>query len=825
MEAVAALENWPAPQERFVVVLFCPFKFPLYNCPMREWGLTAEAPLSLRIAADARMTVPSYVDDQIWELRLEGGSPPALALETTYGLRARSMRIFPGFRLDQDTWIDPLDFHAPPIVGSFLPNYLRISFEPALDLRVVAEYWAKESNLVGGRFTLYNASAESILPEMLVHAQLQPGENPQTMTSVSHQGVTVLQGSTGALAPLLFLSGGPRAAIAPYPALSVRPRLDPGASEVFTWAHSACAELQDSLALARELMSIHWDAEIARIEQANSGLVDVETGDPEWDAAFSLAQTISIASFVGPTRHLPHSSIVEERSPDRGYSAYPEGRDHDWGWDGVSASSAYVTILQILPSAPELAKGTLLNFLASQVPNGAIDWSPGLGGQRSGLQCVPLLATLAWRIYSQTEDREFLSDVYQRLNGFIDSWFGESHDIDADGHPEWSRTSQSGFEDWPAYDRAHYWGQGLDIALAETPDLISYLYREINALIEMGRALGQTEHDQDLGSRLLLLKEAIERTWSEKESCYLSQDRDLGQTVIGSRLGIGQGKFEIEVDREFDPHIRVLVRVRGDEKEQRALKVVIHGKTGSSRKRKHELVGSSFQWIEDLGTAATADVYARIEKIVISGLSSEAKIEVRIADYSRPDHTGLLPLWAGVPERKRADQLIRQNLKNEKRYRREFGIPGWPADGLAYRNASVQIRPNLMIGEGLVDQGYLKEAVDLMTRLMRACTHSLHQDRAFRESYHPDQPGGAGKLGHSSGVAPLSLFLYVLGVRLVSPTKIALRGHNPFPWPVKLSWRGVHVVWDDKEAVVRFPDGSEAEVTGPQVQLVEQNEA
>jgi len=83
VEAVAALENWPAPKERFVVVLLCPFKFPLYNCPMREWGLTAEAPLSLRIAADARMTVPSYVDDQIWELRLEGGSPPALALETT----------------------------------------------------------------------------------------------------------------------------------------------------------------------------------------------------------------------------------------------------------------------------------------------------------------------------------------------------------------------------------------------------------------------------------------------------------------------------------------------------------------------------------------------------------------------------------------------------------------------------------------------------------------------------------------------------------------------------------------------------------------------
>ena len=86
---------------------------------MREWGLTAKAPLSLRIGADARMAVPNYVDDQIWELRLGGGAPPALALETNYGLRAHSMRIFPGFRLDQDTWIDPMDFHAPPEVHSF----------------------------------------------------------------------------------------------------------------------------------------------------------------------------------------------------------------------------------------------------------------------------------------------------------------------------------------------------------------------------------------------------------------------------------------------------------------------------------------------------------------------------------------------------------------------------------------------------------------------------------------------------------------------------------------------------------------------------------
>ena len=129
-----------------------------------------------------------------------------------------------------------------------------------------------------------------------------------------------------------------------------------------------------------------------------------------------------------------------------------------------------------------------------------------------------------------------------------------------------------------------------------------------------------------------------------------------------------------------------------------------------------------------------------------------------------------------------------------------------------------------MIGEGLVDHGYLEEAAELVGRLMQACLHSLHEDRDWREAYHPDRPGGVGKLGHSSGVAPLSLFLYVLGVRLISPRKIALRGHNPFPWPIRLSHRGIEILWNEGHALVRFPDGGEETVTGLQVQLVEQNQ-
>ena len=52
---------------------------------MYEWNLKNGDPLSLTIATDARLVAPDYTDDQIWELKIGGGDPPALALQTTYG--------------------------------------------------------------------------------------------------------------------------------------------------------------------------------------------------------------------------------------------------------------------------------------------------------------------------------------------------------------------------------------------------------------------------------------------------------------------------------------------------------------------------------------------------------------------------------------------------------------------------------------------------------------------------------------------------------------------------------------------------------------------
>ena len=81
---------------------------------MREWNLTPGDPLQLTIAADARLSDPNYADDHIWQLDLGGGDPSTLGLRTTYGLRARLMRIFPRFFSEWQNNQRPCRFCARP---------------------------------------------------------------------------------------------------------------------------------------------------------------------------------------------------------------------------------------------------------------------------------------------------------------------------------------------------------------------------------------------------------------------------------------------------------------------------------------------------------------------------------------------------------------------------------------------------------------------------------------------------------------------------------------------------------------------------------------
>jgi hypothetical protein len=232
-------------------------------------------------------------------------------------------------------------------------------------------------------------------------------------------------------------------------------------------------------------------------------------------------------------------------------------------------------------------------------------------------------------------------------------------------------------------------------------------------------------------------------------------------------------------------------------------------------------------WYFGIGATSSEKLYAELERVEVAGLTDEFEVTVSVVDYTRQDQTLLLPLWAGIPEPDRAEQLVRHTLLDPTRYWRPFGIPNCSAQDPAYKpdnregSGGVWLMWNTMLGEGLLRYGYRAEAAELITRLMTAMLHTLKTEKAFREAYNSDVLEGLGDRDYLWGVAPAALFMRTVGIRILGPRRVRLEGRHPFPWPVTVRHKGVTVTKTADEATVTFPSGKYITVADARPQWVE----
>ncbi|MBL8094272.1 MAG: hypothetical protein JNL73_08885 [Anaerolineales bacterium] len=798
---------------------------------MRDWFLTQDDPLALRIAADTRLTPTDYADDQSWELALSGGEPPALSVRTTYGLRARELRLFPIFSEGDQHISDPAAFAVRPTLRSFFVNHLRVECEPLPGVKVTAHYWVAESHVLAGQFTLVNRDAErpNRTISVAVAGLLKPitggegaaaarGATPlnRPLGPSQREEYAVLEGQTGNLNVIVAMDEEARGDSAPHPVLTRTIELPFEEPVVVRWACAARPSAAESLVLLREVFAREWEGEFARLELLNESLLEIETGDRDWDAAFAFAQNVSLRCFVGPTDKLPHPSFVFSRNPDRGYSRKGDGSDHPWLWDGQVATEAYVALPNITHAAPELAKGILLNWLAVQDERGFIDWKPGLAGQRNKALCIPLLASLCWKIYQDTQDLAFLDQCYLGLYRFFNVWFSSRYDRDGDGVPEWSHTIQSAFDDNPSFVRWQKWGQGADVTAVESPDLASYLYREATALLQIREALGRPE-EPEITARAAALKAVVDAMWRDETAIYHYIDRDSHAVTRGEVLAIGRGDLAVDLARRFDPAARIVVRAVGPAEQKVALGVTVAGRGPRGRHRVEAFKRSQAQWYFGVATATSDKLYAEVERVEVTGLTDDYEVVVSTVDTTRQDQTLLLPLWAGLPDAARAEALVRRTVLDPERFWRANGLPNCAANEPVYRadnrggSGGVWMMWNTMVCEGLIDYGYRVEAAELIARLMHAMIHGLRTDHAFSEAYNADVLDGLGEKDYLWGVAPVHLMLRAAGIRPITPRRVVIDGFCPFPWPVTVRWKGLEITRSGTQTSIHFP--SEAIVT------------
>jgi hypothetical protein len=98
---------------------------------------------------------------------------------------------------------------------------------------------------------------------------------------------------------------------------------------------------------------------------------------------------------------------------------------------------------------------------------------------------------------------------------------------------------------------------------------------------------------------------------------------------------------------------------------------------------------------------------------------------------------------------------------------------------------------------------------------MAAVVQNLKKAHAFFRAYQCETGTGFGERNPVQGLAPLGLFLSILGVDIQSDKRITLSGRNPFPWPVTVKYRSLTVTRQADKTVVVFPDGQTITLNDP----------
>jgi hypothetical protein len=621
------------------------------------------------------------------------------------------------------------------------------------------------------------------------------------------------------------MTGGAHASIGPYSALELLVELGPGEKRVLQWVLAASNTMPDSYRIIRKLLDRRWDPELARQEIVSAGLIDVATGNPLWDEAFALAQNTAYRLMLSPNDFLPNPSFVLTRRPDYGYSLLGNGSDYNHLWNGQTPLYSYYLSHFFLPSAPEFMRGLVENFLTTQDQNGSIDSRPGLGGQRSHVKAAPLIANLAWRAYQVQKDRAFLEAALPGLYSFFQSWFSPENDRDGDGYPEWTNSMQTGLEDHPTFAHWLDGSPGLEISTVETPDLASFLYAEGIALGHIARLLGKKDIHLAVQKRIHTLHKAIEATFDNRSAIYRSRDRDTHYSEKGKSLGKRKGPGEITINKRFKIAVRVYITVRTENEEQRRCQATVHGIAVPSAESQEVLGASRFRWRPGAGQATSQYVFLQVDRIEVEGIEPGDDVVVTTSDYSFEDISSLIPLWAGVPDARRARQIVEKAVLNQNRFGRLYGIPAAsvsPDADLDSAYHSVHLPWNSLVIEGLLNYGMQAEAAVLFTRLMDAAVQSLQREGSFRRFYHADSGAGSGERDSLDGLPPLGLFLQVLGVELIDARKVHISGQNPFPWPVTVRFRGLTVLRQAAKTTIIFANGQTVTLTDSGTHIVHQ---
>ena len=796
---------------------------------LRRQSVKGKRPFDFHLAADARNSRTDYADDQAWVVRLGARDEAALAFQTQFGGRAGLVSLVPMWRVDSQVVYQHLGYAREPEITYFAANFLQVEAAPLAELELVARFWVMDSRAAGGEFNLRNQSVEqrSLQLDLFGHVVINGRNQKLNVLTMADYSLALHLGEIGNLSPVATLEG---ASVEVYggrissPKIGCRIDLAPGASLRIPFVVAGLADMRDSYSVAMNWMSRPWAPYFEQIDRDAAALPTIRTGAPEWDLAVDWSAAQLVKSLMDPTEHLPHPSLVAYRASDRGWSRRGDGSDHVRAWSGQDPTFTYPAVAALSSIDAKLAKGILRNYFAVADDNGFIDRRPGLGGQRQGVLQAPILARLCLMLLEDGGDLAFAAEALPALRAFFARWL--SQDADGDGVPEWQSERQMGYIAFPTFGRGQAWAQGADPRQMETPDLLSYLISEADALRQLAESTGDSETAAYAEEQLQLLERHLEELWDGSRYAY--RDRDSHLTSAGVDLVYrGAGDEAHEINQELEKPARVMVRVVGGVSQRPRITLQLEGKDQSGADITIEATVDDFLWQNRQGVYTTRQPLSQVERIAIKGLSRVYKVYARTLDSSRLDINALLPLWTGRLPPERAAALVELAL-DEARFLRPNGLTMVSGGDRNYDPSNARGGGGIwvywltLVCEGMLKAGYRREATAIVKRLLDALARVLERDGRLAQFYHADEARGFGEEQHLDGIAPLRLLGDVIGIRIVSDDKVWLGGAFTWDQPVTIEQHGVRVSRSADACRVVFPSGhAVAFEADPAWQLVE----
>ena len=775
---------------------------------MHALSFNRNGPKEFILAVDGAFAAFDLENDQVWSVNLEGTHACPFCLQTTYGLRARSMCLFPEITIEHKPYNDPNIFHTQPEVTQYFPDSLRVETRPIDSIHVRVDIFLPESGVLVGSNCIKNTGNTPIHLTSALAAILVPMGKGNPTRPKRDGGIQIIVGQTGDLWPVLFMTGGPAGTNNPYPALSSHLHLKPGQSHKQTWVLATKHSQSASLNAAREIIATNW----MRVSQAHvmkhaAQTIQFHTNQPLWDAAFSLSQTTVMTHLISECSQTERPFILRTRLPDRP----PNHTDKRASLDDLTTLELTHLTQALLPTQTKCLAELFENILSRCDETGFLPSKLSSSAFVQPYREPPLLANLCLCLYEQGQDQTLLTRVFPDLCRITRSWLTPDTDHEEIKSFTWENAQQlqmeSGLFNFDTWEET---GNGLALQFAESPALLSMLYRESKALSKIAEILGQDSQQKEFSDRANFLQERLGRTWQAQWKRFAYLDRESNLIPENEIYIQGQVQGTLKVKQSFKVPQRLQLHLFSADEHTRVCIIKVKGKNPQGKRISEEYRARDIHWALRRAHLTTQHLFAEVDTLSIKGLKAEDQFLIQTADFTEGDITCLLPIWSGAANKKQVKSMVKAHLNPDKA-RLTFGIPEtWETahdlpEGLPIR---VNVIWNTLIIEGLLREGFVEEAGAIFSKLMGTIVNGLRDFSGLYPFYDSKTGKPTGNRNAIAGLVPMGLFLKIAGIHVFSTTKVAILNHNPFPEKIKIRWQGLHIQREGIHTTISFPDGS-----------------